>query len=118
MKNRIAVIAVLTIVLAAAAYLSLLQLPVRAETYELTVNDDFGRNITLKEFPTRIISLSPTITEILFAIGAGDRVVGVTEYCNYPEEELDITVVGLNPVNISGIMGDIILVGRLTGEEN
>ena len=36
--------------------------------------------------PKRIVSLAPAITEILYAIGAGDRVVGVTNYCNYPEE--------------------------------
>ena len=36
--------------------------------------------------PERIISMAPSCTEILFAVGAGDRVVGVTEYCNYPPE--------------------------------
>jgi iron complex transport system substrate-binding protein len=36
--------------------------------------------------PTRIISLSPATTEILFALGAGDRIVGVTNFCDHPEE--------------------------------
>jgi iron complex transport system substrate-binding protein len=36
--------------------------------------------------PSRIVSLTPALTEILFAVGAGDRVVGVTEYCDYPPE--------------------------------
>lgn len=36
--------------------------------------------------PRRIVSLKPNITEILFALGVGDRVVGVTKYCDYPEE--------------------------------
>jgi iron complex transport system substrate-binding protein len=36
--------------------------------------------------PKRIVSLSPSNTEILFAVGAGDRVVGVTDHCNYPDE--------------------------------
>lgn len=44
--------------------------------------------------PERIISLSPSNTEILFAIGAGERVVGVTEYCDYPEEALTRDKVG------------------------
>jgi iron complex transport system substrate-binding protein len=35
--------------------------------------------------PHRIVSVAPSITEILFALGAGDQVVGVTTYCNYPE---------------------------------
>jgi len=49
--------------------------------------------------PQRIISLSPGVTEILFAIGAGDRVVGVTEFCNYPEKAKSLPRVGglLNP---------------------
>ncbi len=158
MKKWIVIIAALTIVLTATTAFSSLQIPVRAETQGLTITDDFGRNVTIEEIPARIISLSPTNTEILFDIGAGDRVVGVTEYCNYPEEakekpviggvstvsiekvvaldpdlvlgdelngketfgrleELNITVVGLNPVNISEIMDDIMLVGRITGEE-
>lgn len=36
--------------------------------------------------PARIVSLTPALTEILFAVGAGDRVVGVTDYCDYPPE--------------------------------
>jgi iron complex transport system substrate-binding protein len=38
----------------------------------------------LKVPPERIVSLSPSSTEILFAVGAGPKVVGVTDYCNYP----------------------------------
>jgi iron complex transport system substrate-binding protein len=44
--------------------------------------------------PQRIVSLSPAVTEILFAIGAGDRVVGVTQFCNYPPEAKTKTSVG------------------------
>lgn len=40
----------------------------------------------LEAYPERIVSLSPSNTEILFAVGAGDHVVGVTDYCNYPPE--------------------------------
>ena len=36
--------------------------------------------------PHRVISTSPAITEILFALGAGDRVVGVTDYCSFPKK--------------------------------
>ena len=47
----------------------------------------------------RVISTSPAITEILFAIGAGDRVVGVTDFCNYPKEACRLPSIGgpLNP---------------------
>ena len=42
-----------------------------------------------KDLPHRIVSLSPSNTEILFAVGAGEKVVGVTDYCNYPIELLN-----------------------------
>lgn len=54
--------------------------------FPLTLTDDLGRQVTLPDLPGRIISLAPSNTEILFAVGAGDQVVGVTTYCNYPPE--------------------------------
>jgi iron complex transport system substrate-binding protein len=51
------------------------------------ITDDFGRTVTINNVhPERIISLAPSNTEILFALELGDRVVGVTDYCNYPPE--------------------------------
>ena len=49
--------------------------------------------------PGRIVSLTPALTEILFAVGAGDRVVGVTRFCNYPPEARALPKVGgyVNP---------------------
>ncbi|MDH5762816.1 MAG: ABC transporter substrate-binding protein, partial [Nitrospinota bacterium] len=51
------------------------------------------------QYPQRIISMSPSITETLFALGVGDRVVGVTDFCSYPKEACDLPKVGglLNP---------------------
>ncbi|HZP38765.1 MAG TPA: cobalamin-binding protein [Methylomirabilota bacterium] len=69
-------------VLAAVALLVLLAGPARA----LTVTDQVGRQITLPAAPARIISLVPSVTEILYAIGAQDRLVGVTDFCDYPPE--------------------------------
>ncbi|MCK4476703.1 MAG: ABC transporter substrate-binding protein [Methanophagales archaeon] len=54
--------------------------------FPIMIVDDLGYSITMTEEPERIISLAPSNTEILFALGSGDKVVGVTEYCNYPEE--------------------------------
>lgn len=50
-------------------------------------------------FPQRIISTSPSITETLFALGVGDRVVGVTDFCSFPEEACRLPKIGglLNP---------------------
>jgi len=48
--------------------------------------DELGRTITLEKVPERIVSLAPNVTEILFSLGLGDKVVGVTNFCNFPEE--------------------------------
>ncbi len=56
--------------------------------FPLWVVDGFGRNVTIDRLPTKIVSLSPSNTEVLFAVGAGSRVVGVTRYCDYPPEVL------------------------------
>ncbi|HET8629248.1 MAG TPA: cobalamin-binding protein [Thermomicrobiales bacterium] len=55
-----------------------------ATTYPLTLKDDAGRTVTLKASPQRIASLAPSTTEILYALGLGDRVVGVEEHSDYP----------------------------------
>ena len=60
----------------------------------IEVTDHLGRVVKLKETPERIISLAPSNTEILFALGVGDRIVGVTRYCNYPEEAKEIEQIG------------------------
>jgi iron complex transport system substrate-binding protein len=53
---------------------------------QVTVTDDLQRTITLPKPAQRVVSLAPSITESLFAVGAGPLVVGVTDYCNYPPE--------------------------------
>jgi len=50
--------------------------------------DSRGVEITLESAPRSIVSLSPANTEILYALGAGDQIIAVSEYCNYPEEAL------------------------------
>ena len=62
--------------------------------FPLTVTDALGREVTISEQPQAIISLSPSVTETLFAIGAGPQVVGRTEYCNYPAEVESLPTVG------------------------
>jgi len=59
-----------------------------------TFTDDLGREISIDGIPQRIISLAPGNTEILFDLGLGDRVVGVTEFCNYPEAAIAKPKVG------------------------
>jgi iron complex transport system substrate-binding protein len=59
--------------------------PEETVNFPITVTDDLGRKVTLNKLPQKIISLAPSITEILFALELGDRIVGVTDYCDYPE---------------------------------
>lgn len=61
---------------------------------QYSIVDSRGVTVTLNEAPTRIVSLSPNITETLFALGLGDEVVGRTEYCDYPAETASIPTVG------------------------
>ncbi|MGH7430623.1 MAG: helical backbone metal receptor, partial [Candidatus Methylomirabilales bacterium] len=57
-------------------------LPARGATFV----DMVGRQVELQGPPRRIVPLAPSLTEILFALGAGDSVVGVTDYADYPPE--------------------------------
>ena len=59
----------------------------------VTLTDMTGREITLDEPATRIVALTPSDCEILYAIGAGDLLVGRGKYCDYPAEVLDIPAV-------------------------
>ncbi len=61
---------------------------------DVAVNDESGRTVRLTQPARRIVSLSPHITENLFAIGAGNRVVGTVEFSNYPEEAKKIRQIG------------------------
>lgn len=60
----------------------------------LSVQDDSGKQIVLVAPATRIISLAPHVTEQLFAIGAGDKIVGAVDYSDYPEAAKRIPRVG------------------------
>lgn len=94
--------------------------PADGETFPKTVSDSFGHNLTIPSRPTRIVSTAPSNTEILFAIGAGQQVIGVTTFCNYPAEASQREKIGgFSPKTISierivGLRPDLVLTtGRL-----
>lgn len=68
---------------------------VAAPTREMRqVTDDLGRTVTVPVEITRVVSTAPSITEMVFAAGGGDRLVGVTTFCDYPEEAKTIAKIG------------------------
>ncbi|MCL5736668.1 MAG: ABC transporter substrate-binding protein [Actinobacteria bacterium] len=73
-------------------------------TFPVTVVDDNKANVTIKVEPTRIVSTAPSNTELLFALGLGDRVVGVTSLDDYPPEAAKIAKVGDFQINTEAVM--------------
>ncbi len=73
-------------------------------TFPVTVTDDLGTSVTVKAKPMRIVSTAPASTETLFALGVGDRVVGVTSLDDYPPEVAKIAKIGDFQANTEAIM--------------
>ena len=84
-----------------------------AGNYPLTIIDDTGIAVTISEEPQRIISTAPSNTEILFDLGLQEKIVGITNYCNFPEETKNIEKIGeISPLNFEKIISlnpDLIL---------
>jgi iron complex transport system substrate-binding protein len=79
-----------------------------------SVTDDLGRQVTVPVNVKRVVSTAPSVTENIFAVGAGDRLVGVTTFCNYPEQAKSIAKIGdtMNPnmETIVALKPDIVFV--------
>jgi iron complex transport system substrate-binding protein len=134
-----------------------------SEYQKVTLIDSLGNIVVLTSPPERIVSLAPSNTEILFAIGAGEKVVGVTDFCNYPYNfsawieagnmtsigsyygpsiepivaldpdlvlatsgslaaaenlhELGYNVLVVESKTLDGVLQDILLIGRATGQD-
>lgn len=79
--------------------------------------DSYDRSVSLDKEPERVISLSPAITEMIFLLGSSDKLVGITEFCEYPPETANTTKVGgLQNLNIEYLLSlqpDVILIGSI-----
>ena len=90
--------------------------------FPVTITDDGGYAVTVDKEPQTIVSLAPTNTEILFALGVGGKVIGDTDYCNYPEEAKTLPKIGgYSTINIEKIVAlnpDIIYANHNNGYDN
>ncbi|HXG40565.1 MAG TPA: ABC transporter substrate-binding protein [Candidatus Limnocylindrales bacterium] len=89
--------------------------PSPAVAYPLELTDDEGNAVVLEAEPRRIVSLTPATTEILFALGAGDRVVATTDFDDYPPEAVPLpdvaTYTSVDVEKIVGLDADLVIAG-------
>lgn len=91
--------------------------------FPVTLKDAVGNEITFEEAPKTIVSMMPSNTEILFALGLNEEIVGVNDYDNYPEEALEKEKIGGMEFNVEKIVSmqpDVVFAhesGLSTGEE-
>ncbi|UCH88810.1 MAG: ABC transporter substrate-binding protein [Thermoplasmata archaeon] len=105
---------VLTLVITPGCIIDEDEFDPEAET--LTVFDDMGNNVTVEKYPMRIASLSPSATEILYALDVGDRIVGIDSASNYPSEasnhEVVFTYTGLNNEKLVEVNPDLVILNH------
>ncbi len=92
-----------------------------ASTEGGSFTDDMGRPVTISQVPQSIISLAPSNTELVYALGLEDKLIGVTTYCNYPPQVKDKPkVADFSRVDIEKIVSlqpDLVLAGNIHKEE-
>lgn len=88
-------------------------------TYQYT--DDYGSIVNVPTHPQRIVSLSPAVTEIIFALGADSLLVGRTDFCNYPPQAQHIeSIGGISNLNIEKVLSckpDLIISGSMVPQK-
>lgn len=88
----------------------------------LQLTDSYGRNVSVKRNPRRIISLSSAITESIFLLESEDKLVGISDFCDYPEATKNIEHVGgLQNISIEKLLSlqpDLVLIGSIVSKED
>lgn len=89
--------------------------PTAPPAFPVTLTDDEATGVTILARPARIVSLTPAVTETLFALGAGDRVVAVTDFDDYPAEVAQLPHVasftGVDIEKVVGMKPDLVIAG-------
>ncbi len=87
-----------------------------------TWEDSYHRQVQLDTAPVRIVSISPAITEVMFLVGAQDKLVGVSNFCKYPPETEKITKVGgMHDINFEVLLSlhpDVVLIGSMISQQD
>lgn len=87
-----------------------------------TWEDSYHRQVQLDTAPVRIVSISPAITEVMFLVGAQDKLVGVSDFCKYPPETEKITKVGgMHDINFEVLLSlhpDVVLIGSMISQQD
>ena len=90
-------------------------------TFPVEITDMLGRTIKVEKEPERIVSITPSTTETLFALGLGDKVVAVSNFCDYPEEAQSREKVGdyfqPNYEQIAAAEPDLVFIGNAAPAE-
>lgn len=97
--------------------------PTEEPSTPIELTDGLGRRVELSGPASRVVSIVPSNTEILFAIGAGAQVVGRDDFSDYPEAALQVASIGntFGELNVEAIVGldpDLVLVGDITPPEH
>ncbi len=89
-----------------------------ASAFPIRVSIGDQEPVTLTEQPKRVVSLSPTATETLYAVGAGEQVVAVDKYSNYPEKAPQKNISGLTvtAATVAGYEPDLVIAPASSGE--
>lgn len=90
---------------------------VKGEQQTVTYTDDYGTTVDIPLHPSRIVSTSPAVTEIIYALGGSHLLVGRTDFCSYPPEVADVeSIGGISNLNIEKIMSlspDLVISGSM-----
>lgn len=119
-NRKNAIVAIILVAVLVVSALIIVINPSASGKFTATVTDALDRNVTISKTPTRIVSCSPDITETVYSVGLGDKLVGVTDYCNYPENVVErrangslASIGGYSTPNVEAIAGlkpDLVLI--------